>query len=104
MPVIHTITENEKAPDVNNSALARMTEKLPYKSLEESLDENNAGVMDVARVIGDILNFGSSEGNKLRAAQLAIEFRSIGQKKNDNRIVFNITGQNITLNNLVVQE
>jgi len=103
MPVIHALKEND-TPTVNEGALARLTEKLPFKSIEESLDENNAGVADVARVVGDILNFGGSEGNRLRAAQLAIEFRNIGAKKNDNRIVFNIVGNNVSLNNLIVQE
>ena len=101
MPVIRAINEQ---PLVNESALARVTEKLPYRSLEESLDECNAGVHDVARVVGDVLNFGNNESNKLRAAQLAIEFRNLGSKKNDNRIVFNLIGNNITLNNLIVQE
>lgn len=101
MPVIRSI---EEKPVVNENALARVTEKLPFKTLTESLDEYNAGVNDVARVVGDILNFGSSESTKLRAAQLAIEFRTLGEKKDDNRIVFNITGQNVTLNNLIVRE
>ena len=101
MPVVRSIDEK---PPVNESALARVTEKLPYRSLEESLDECNAGVYDVARVVGDVLNFGCNESNKLRAAQLAIEFRNLGAKKNDNRIVFNLVGNNITLNNLIVQE
>jgi hypothetical protein len=101
MPVIRAIDERNQ---VDQKALTHITEKLPYKSLEQSLDESNAGVPDVARVIGDILNYGCSESTKLRAAQLAIEFRSLGDKKNDNRIVFNLVGNNITLNNLIVQE
>lgn len=101
MPVIRAMNEVRL---VNEKALARVTEQIPIKSIEEALDENNAGVIDVAKVVGDVLNFGSSESAKLRAAQLAIEFRGIGTKKEDNRIVFNLFGQNITLNNLIVQE
>jgi hypothetical protein len=101
MPVVRSIDQNQP---VNERALARVTEKLPFKSIEECLDENNAGLHDVARVVGDVLNFGCNESNKLRAAQLAIEFRNIGEKKNENRIVFNLVGNNITLNNLIVQE
>ena len=91
------------AAQVDLKAIARVTEQLPSKSIELALDEYNAGIPDVARTIGDILNCGSSESVKLKAAQLAIEFRSLGDKKNDNRIVFNLLG-NVTLNNLIVQE
>jgi hypothetical protein len=101
MPVIRALDPNLT---VNEKALARVTEKLPAKSIEESLDQYNAGITDVARVVGDVLNFGANESTKLRAAQLAIEFRNLGAKKNDNRIVFNLLGNNITLNNLIVQE
>lgn len=92
------------AAQVDLKAIAKVTESLPHKSIELALDEYNAGIPDVARTIGEILNCGSSESAKLRAAQLAIEFRSLGNKANDNRIVFNLMGNNITLNNLIVQE
>jgi hypothetical protein len=99
MPVIRAMEH-----PVDLTALSRVTEKLPVKSIELALDENQAGVPDVARTIGELLNCGSSEHVKLRAAQLAIEFRALGDKKNDNRIIFNLMGNNITLNNLIVQE
>lgn len=101
MPVIRAIDDS---PTFNAEALARITERLPLKSIEDALDENNAGVPDVARVIGSVLNYGSSESSRLHAARLAIEFRNLGAKNNDNKIVFNITGQNVNLNNLIVRE
>lgn len=101
MPVIRAINDR---PQIDLTALARVTEKLPVKSIESALDENGAGIHDVARVIGETLNCGMSEHSKLAAAKLAIEFRSFGDKKNDNKIVFNLIGNNITLNNLIVQE
>lgn len=103
MPVIRAI-ENQETPAVNETALARVTENLKPQSIEECLDANSAGVPDIARVVGSILNFSASDALRLRAAQLAIEFRNIGVRKNDNRIVFNLQGNNITLNNLIVQE
>jgi len=103
MPVLRAIQTQVKEIDL--TAISSITEVLPVvKSIEDSLDDSNAGIPDVARVIGDVLNFGSSDITKLRAAQLALEFRSIGAKKNDNRIIFNIQGNNVTLNNLVIQE
>jgi len=101
MPVIRAIDEK---PNVDHNALARITEKLPLKSIEDALDENQAGIPDVARVVGSILNYGCSDSAKLNAARLAIEFRNLGAKNNDNRIVFNIIGNNVHLNNLIVQE
>ena len=101
MPVLRPVVETP--PDVE--AISRVVKDLPYKSLEDSLDQNCAGPHDVARVVGSILNFGESDGVKLKAAQLAIEFRNLGAKKNDNRIVFNLIGCNhVNLNNLIVQE
>jgi hypothetical protein len=102
MPVIRA-NPGEEIP-VDNKALSRITEAVPFKSIEDSLDANCAGPHDVARVVGSILNFGENEHVKLKAAQLAIEFRNLGAKKNDNRIVFNIQGNNVTLNNLILQE
>lgn len=102
MPVIRPVVET--AP-VDVGALSRITKDLPYKSLEDSLDQHCASPHDVARVVGSILNFGESDGVKLKAAQLAIEFRNLGSKKNDNKIVFNLVGcNNVNLNNLIVQE
>jgi hypothetical protein len=103
MPVV-TFKQKEEPISVVPSVVAKVLEKLPPKSIEDALDECNAGVPDVARVIGEVLNFGQSDITKLRAAQLAIEVRSLGSKKNDNRIVFNLVGQNISVNNLIMQE
>jgi len=103
MPVIRSI-ETQETPTVNETALARVTSDLKPQGIEECLDSNGAAIPDVARVVGSILNFSSSDALRLRAAQLAIEFRNLGARKNDNRIVFNLQGNNITLNNLIVQE
>ena len=103
MPVIRAI-ENQEAPQVNETALARVLSDLKPQGIVECLDASGAAVPDVARVVGSILNFSASDALRLRAAQLAIEFRNLGEKKNDNRIVFNLQGNNITLNNLIVQE
>lgn len=80
--------------------LGELALKAEPKNIGDALVANRAGPVDIARIIGDVMNCSPKDALKLKAASLAADLLGLDRGKEMSSINIIIQDANVNMNNL----